>query len=272
MQFEIWTKSLADLPIDCIAVGVHDDGELAAEARALDLRGREKLARLLKRGDFTAKTGETWLIDSRNPRRTRIAGGLVRRRRVARRLAPRCSRPSAPRRTRIARPALALPRPRQILRRTPGAPWPSHRPHPVSRQRPESGKKPRAHVVARGRGALPVGAESERLPQGARSPGAALMLTCQSRQRLHAFLPRQDGAGPREDLQILAREGARPAGDQARKDGLLPRRHPGQRRAAALSRHRTPPPEGQERPRGAGRQRHHLRHRRHLAQRSAAHG
>jgi hypothetical protein len=26
MQFEIWTKSLADLPIDCIAVGVHDDG------------------------------------------------------------------------------------------------------------------------------------------------------------------------------------------------------------------------------------------------------
>ena len=61
MQFEIWTKGLADLPVDCVAVGVHDDGELAAEAKALDLRGREKLSRLLKRGDFTAKAGETWL-------------------------------------------------------------------------------------------------------------------------------------------------------------------------------------------------------------------
>ena len=62
MQFEIWTKGLAELTVDCIAVGVHDDGELAAEARALDLRGREKLSRLVKRGDFTAKAGETWLI------------------------------------------------------------------------------------------------------------------------------------------------------------------------------------------------------------------
>ena len=60
MQFETWTKSLAELAVDCVAVGVHDDGELAAEAKALDLRGREKLARFLKRGDFTAKAGETW--------------------------------------------------------------------------------------------------------------------------------------------------------------------------------------------------------------------
>ena len=43
MQFEIWTKALAELPIDCVAVGVHDDGELTTEARALDLRCREKL-------------------------------------------------------------------------------------------------------------------------------------------------------------------------------------------------------------------------------------
>ena len=62
MQFEIWTKGLAELPIDCVAVGVHDDGELTAEAKALDLRCREKLSRLVKRGDFTAKAGETWLL------------------------------------------------------------------------------------------------------------------------------------------------------------------------------------------------------------------
>jgi leucyl aminopeptidase len=62
MQFEIWTKALAELPVDCLAVAVHDDGELSAEARALDLRCREKLSRLLKRGDFSAKVGETWLV------------------------------------------------------------------------------------------------------------------------------------------------------------------------------------------------------------------
>ena len=33
MQFETWTKALAELPVDCLAVGVHDDGELTAEAQ-----------------------------------------------------------------------------------------------------------------------------------------------------------------------------------------------------------------------------------------------
>src|ERR1044072_4625923 len=62
MHFETWTKALAELQIDCVAVGVHDDGELTAEARTLDLRCREKLSRLTKRGDFTGKPGETWLV------------------------------------------------------------------------------------------------------------------------------------------------------------------------------------------------------------------
>src|SRR6185369_14073533 len=62
MQFETWTKPLAELPIDCVAVGVHDDGELTPEAKILDLRCREKLSRLLKRGDFGGKPGETWLL------------------------------------------------------------------------------------------------------------------------------------------------------------------------------------------------------------------
>lgn len=62
MQFEIFTKGLAELAIDCVAVGVHEDGELSAEARILDLRCREKISRLLKRGDFAGKAGETWLL------------------------------------------------------------------------------------------------------------------------------------------------------------------------------------------------------------------
>ncbi len=62
MQFDTWTKALAELPIDCVAVGVQDDGELTPEAKSLDLRCREKLSRLMKRGDFTGKAGETWLV------------------------------------------------------------------------------------------------------------------------------------------------------------------------------------------------------------------
>src|SRR5690348_16946490 len=62
MQFDTWTKALPELPIDCLAVGVHEEGELTAEARSLDQRCGGKLSRLLKRGDFSAKPGETWLV------------------------------------------------------------------------------------------------------------------------------------------------------------------------------------------------------------------
>jgi leucyl aminopeptidase len=62
MNYEVWSKPLPELPVDCLALGVHDDGELSAEAKAIDLRTREKLSRLLKRGDFGGKPGETWLV------------------------------------------------------------------------------------------------------------------------------------------------------------------------------------------------------------------
>jgi leucyl aminopeptidase len=120
MQFEIWTKSLADLPIDCVAVGVHDDGELATEARALDLRGREKLARLVKRGDFTAKPGETWLIaDLEGIRAERVllvglgSKAAASKEEISRKAWRRAvsAAISAATRTRITSLALALPRP-----------------------------------------------------------------------------------------------------------------------------------------------------------------
>jgi leucyl aminopeptidase len=119
MQFEIWTKALAELPVDCIAVGVHDDGELAAEAKALDLRGRGKLTRLLKRGDFTAKPGETWLVEFEGIRADRLLlVGLgpkspTSKEEITRRAWRRAtsSAISAATRTRIGSLALALPRP-----------------------------------------------------------------------------------------------------------------------------------------------------------------
>jgi leucyl aminopeptidase len=115
MQFEIWTKGLAELSIDCIAVGVHEDGDLAAEAKALDLHCREKLSRLVKRGDFTAKAGETWLVtDLDGIRAERVLlvgiGGKSELTRKAWRRAVGAAITAATR-TRISALALALPRP-----------------------------------------------------------------------------------------------------------------------------------------------------------------
>jgi leucyl aminopeptidase len=186
MQFEVWTKALAELPIDCVAVGVHDDADLTPEARALDLRCREKLSRLVKRGDFTAKPGETWLLtDLEGIRAERVLlvgigpkGELTRkawRRANAAALA-------AATRTRIASLALALPRPAQkilsdercgraVAELTGNA---LYRVNDL-----KSAKKPRAHALARVVVVAPAKA-SEGLKRGcaqgtALAAGAALM-------------------------------------------------------------------------------------------------
>ncbi len=115
MQFETWTKALAELPVDCVAVGVHDDGELTAEARTLDLKCREKISRLTKRGDFSGKLAETWLVtDLEGVRAERVllvglgARGDVTRRAWRRALSAAIGAAS---RTRIASLGLAMPRP-----------------------------------------------------------------------------------------------------------------------------------------------------------------
>jgi leucyl aminopeptidase len=126
MNFETWPKALAELPIDCLAVGVHDDGELSAEARSLDLRGREKLSRLLKRGDFGGKAGETWLVtDLEGVRAERVLlVGLGARGDITRKTWRRATLAAftAATRTRITSLALALPRPASPLPRRPRRP------------------------------------------------------------------------------------------------------------------------------------------------------
>jgi leucyl aminopeptidase len=160
MQFETWTKSLADLAVDCVAIGVHDDGELPSEVRALDQRGREKLGRLLKRGDFSAKAGETWLIDIEGIRAERVLlVGLGSKNSTSREDIPRkmwrravSAAIGAAARTRITSLALALPRPaiktfsderlgRAVAEIT------GHNLYRVNDLK--SAKKPRAHALAR---------------------------------------------------------------------------------------------------------------------------
>jgi leucyl aminopeptidase len=115
MQFDTWTQPLAELAVDCVAVGVHEDGELTSEAKALDLRTREKLSRLLKRGDFAGKPGETWLVtDLEGLRAERVLlVGLGLKNDLTRKAWRRALTASvaAATRTRITSLAIALPRP-----------------------------------------------------------------------------------------------------------------------------------------------------------------
>jgi len=62
MQFDLWSKGLAELSADCLVVGVFDESELTAEARALDAASGGKVAAIIARGDFPGRSGETLLL------------------------------------------------------------------------------------------------------------------------------------------------------------------------------------------------------------------
>jgi leucyl aminopeptidase len=62
MQFEVWSKGLAELAVECIVAGVFDEPELAGEARSLDSATGGRLKALLGRGDFSGRNGETLLL------------------------------------------------------------------------------------------------------------------------------------------------------------------------------------------------------------------
>ena len=62
MQFEVWTKGLATLAVDCVVLGIFEDGELTDEAQSLDSASAGKLKKLLARGDFPGRAGETLLV------------------------------------------------------------------------------------------------------------------------------------------------------------------------------------------------------------------
>ena len=62
MRFETWSKGIATLDVDCLIVGVFEDGELTEEARDVDSATGGRLKKLLSRGDFPGKPGETLLL------------------------------------------------------------------------------------------------------------------------------------------------------------------------------------------------------------------
>jgi leucyl aminopeptidase len=62
MRFEIWSKAISTLSVDCLVVGVFEEGQLTGEARDVDTACDGRLRKLLARGDFPGKPGETLLI------------------------------------------------------------------------------------------------------------------------------------------------------------------------------------------------------------------
>jgi leucyl aminopeptidase len=157
MQFETWTKGLPELATECVAVGVHEDGELTAEARTLDQRCHEKISRLLKRGDFSGKAGESWLLaelEGVRAERVLLVGlgnkstDLTRKSwRAAVRLAINASA-----RTRCTALALALPRPaaRLLSDERMGRAIAEITGHALYRTNDQkSTKKPRPHALSR---------------------------------------------------------------------------------------------------------------------------
>ena len=62
MQFEVYAEGLATLSVDCIVLGVYEDGEMSEEAGAIDSASAGLLKKLRTRGDFSGRTGDTLLL------------------------------------------------------------------------------------------------------------------------------------------------------------------------------------------------------------------
>jgi hypothetical protein len=101
MQFDVFSKPLAQLQVDCLVVGIHlgndDRAELGDDARLLDRASDGALAKLLGHGDFPGRAGETLLVPGlpkvKASRVLLVGQGRVARCRVAAG-ARRCTRPS----------------------------------------------------------------------------------------------------------------------------------------------------------------------------------
>ncbi|MBV9619828.1 MAG: leucyl aminopeptidase, partial [Gammaproteobacteria bacterium] len=62
MEFGVWSKGLAKLGVDCLILGVFEEGELSGEARSIDSASGGRLKQLLARGDFAGRAGDTLLL------------------------------------------------------------------------------------------------------------------------------------------------------------------------------------------------------------------
>jgi leucyl aminopeptidase len=62
MDFGVWTKGLATLAVDCLVLGVFEEAQLGALGGAVDAACGGRLRKLLARGDFPGRAGDTLLV------------------------------------------------------------------------------------------------------------------------------------------------------------------------------------------------------------------
>jgi leucyl aminopeptidase len=62
MEFGVWTKGLATLSVDCLVLGVFEEAQLGAQGGSVDAACGGRLRKLLARGDFAGRAGETLLV------------------------------------------------------------------------------------------------------------------------------------------------------------------------------------------------------------------
>jgi leucyl aminopeptidase len=115
MQFDVWTKGLVTVETECLVLGIFEDGELSDEAGTVDGATGGKLARLIGRGDFPGRSGETLLIaDLEGLKASRVLlTGLGARKNFSRKAFRKSigAAVAALARTRIASAAFAVSRP-----------------------------------------------------------------------------------------------------------------------------------------------------------------
>jgi leucyl aminopeptidase len=62
MEFGVWTKGLPTLSVDCLVLGVFEEAQLGAQGGSVDAACGGRLRKLLARGDFAGRAGETLLV------------------------------------------------------------------------------------------------------------------------------------------------------------------------------------------------------------------
>ena len=212
MEFAVWTKGLATLAVDCLVVGVFEEGELGAEARAVDAACGGRLKALLARGDFAGRAGETLLVtDLPGLKAARVlltglgAASSSRAQGLAQGLERRMRRPRPHPHRQLSRSPSTGRRRASSMTTTSDARSPSSRTaRSTASTILKTGKKPPAPALARRcwpARCASAEAAARGLKHGA-AIAAAARRAARSRQpagqRLHADVPRRAGARARQ--------------------------------------------------------------------------
>ena len=87
MRFETWGTGIAQVKADCLVVGIFEPSELSTAARQIDQECGGWLSKIVRRGDFPGRLGETMLLAAlpRFERRRVLLTGLGPRKSYGRR-------------------------------------------------------------------------------------------------------------------------------------------------------------------------------------------